>query len=48
MQRCRDKLGVVKESCVGGLTILPRLNSLNQEPGVSLGQLDILTCNKIK
>lgn len=33
---------------IGGLTILPRLNSLNQDPGISLGQEDILTCdNKI-
>ena len=28
------------------LTILPRLNSLNHEPGVSFGQLDILTYQK--
>lgn len=31
------------KSHVGCLTILPRLNSLNHEPGDSLGQLDILT-----
>lgn len=31
---------------IGGLTILPRLNSLNQDPGISLGQEDILTCGQ--
>lgn len=28
------------------LTILPRLNSLNHDPGFSLGHEDILTCGE--
>lgn len=34
---------MIKNIISGWLTILPRLNSLNQEPGLSFGQLDILT-----
>lgn len=37
-----------KENGTERLTILPRLNSLNHEPGVSFGQLDILTYQKEK
>lgn len=36
------------ETIIGRLTILPRLNSLNQDPGISLGQEDILTCGQQK
>lgn len=53
-RRCTmgEKLGGEKKKksrdgpIIGGLTILPRLNSLNQDPGISLGHEDILTCGQ--
>lgn len=46
---CVEKTGELEQFilCITDrLTILPRLNSLNHDPGISFGHEDILTCGK--